>query len=107
MEDLRTLAREAWVEQHPKDRILGIVFNTPGWSRVTRWQWSEGYKAWEKVDYSKIQPKIIVVHDERLAVVYPIDIYMDHMKYDRVHATPWEKENEPDLRTLVLLERVK
>ena len=107
VEDLRAIAREAWVERHPDDRILGIVFNTPGWTRVTRWQWSEGYKAWEKVDYSKIQPKIIIEHDARLATVYPIDIYKDHMKQDRVHATPWEKEEDPDVRMLVLLERVK
>ena len=31
---------------------------------------------------------LIVVHDAGLATVYPIDIYKDHMKYDRVHATP-------------------
>ena len=74
---------------------------------MTRWPWSEGYRAWQKVDYSKIQPKIIVAHDARLAAIYPIDIYQDHMKNNRVHATPWQKEENPDLRMLVLLERIR
>ena len=107
IEELRALAAAAWAKENPGDTVLKIVFNTPGWSRVTRWQWSEGYKAWQKVDYSKIQPKIIVVHDARLAAVYPIDIYKDHMKGDRVHAKPWEKEENPDLRMVLLLDRVK
>jgi hypothetical protein len=105
--ELDALARTAWTKKNPETPILKIVFNTPGWSRVTRWQWSQGYKAWEKVDYSKIQPKVIVAHDERLAAVYPVDIYKDHMKGDRLRAAPWPKEEKPDVRMLLLLERVR
>lgn len=111
---LREQAKNAWSKAHPDSKVLAVVFDTPGWSRVTRWEWTLNTGAagditggaWRKVDYDTIQPKVIVAFDQRLAVICPVDVHKDHMQNDRLSFHPWELAPEPDVRSLVLLERV-
>lgn len=111
---LREQVKAAWVKAHPDARLLAVVFNTPGWNRVTRWEWSLNTSAtgditggtWRKVDYDVIQPKAIVRFDDRLAVIYPVDVYKDHTNGDQIAIKPWDVSADPDVKSLLLLERV-
>jgi len=111
---LRDQVKTAWSKAHPDTRVLAVVFNTPGWNRVTRWEWSLNTSAtgditggtWRKVDYDTIQPKVIVAFDQRVAVIYPVDVRKDHTQNGRVSFHPWDLAPEPDVRSLLLLERV-
>lgn len=117
-EDVKSLSEQvkaAWMKANPNTELLAIVFNTPGWNRVMRWEWSLNTSAtgditggtWRKVDYDVIQPKVVIAFDRRLAVVYPVDVYKDHMNNDLIAVKPWELQAEPNVQNLVLLERVK
>lgn len=111
---LRDQVKAKWKQTHPNTEILAVVFNTSGWNRVTRWEWQLHSGAtgditsgsWRKVDYDVIQPKVIIAFDERLAVVYPVDVYKDHMQGGQIAIKPWDMAAEPDVRSMVLLERV-
>ncbi|MGF1632638.1 MAG: hypothetical protein ACFCVE_02210 [Phycisphaerae bacterium] len=105
VEQLRVIAKEKWLKDNPETQVLDVVFETAGWVRTTRWDWSEGNQGFGKVDYSKIQATAMVKHDDVHAASYPIDIYKNHMAEDRVHATPWEIEEDPLPNQLVLLEK--
>lgn len=104
---LRALALKRWAELHPKDTVLAVVFNTPGWKRTTRWDWHASSKSFNKVDYSSIQPKIIVQFDDTLALVVPVDITKDHLQGDLIRVSPWEREANPDPRNLLPIDRVR
>lgn len=112
---LRDRVRAKWKELHPDTEVLAVVFNTPGWNRVTRWQCRLHRGAtgdltggtWEKVDYDHIQPKLIIRQDDRLALVLPVDVYKDHLKGEQLAISPWERPAEPDVQSLILLDRVR
>lgn len=104
---LRELVLKRWAELHPKDTVLAVVFNTPGWKRTTRWDWQGSSKSFNKVDYSSIQPKIIVQFDAALALVVPVDITKDHLQGDFIRVSPWARETNPDPRSLLPLDRVR
>lgn len=107
VEELRKKVIDDWKQAYPNDEIVAVIFNTDGWSRTTRWDWSKGNKAFEKVDYEHIQPKLFYKFDEKHAVEIPVNVYKDYMKDGRLAINPWEKEAEPPVTRLYLLENLK
>jgi len=107
LEDLRQRVIATWKEMHPTDEIIAVIFNTEGWSRTTRWDWSKGYQAFEKVDYDHIQPKLFYKLNDQQAVQVPVEIYKDYMKNERIVVKPWDKEAEPSVTFIYLLENLK
>ncbi len=106
-EALRQRIITEWKDAHPNLEVVAVVFNTPGWSRTTRWDWSRGNQGFEKVDFDHIQPKLFYKLDETLAVEMPVDVYKDYMKDARIDIKPWDVEKEPPVMRTYLLAHVK
>ncbi len=107
VEALRESVIKTWNELHPGDQVLKVVFKTDGWSRTTRWDWSEGYKAFYKVDYDHIQPSLWYKKDDSYAVAVPVEIYKDYMKEGRIVIKPWDREADPSVIWIYKIENVK
>ena len=88
-------------------QIVAVIFNTEGWSRTTRWDWSEANKGFYKVDYDHIQPKLFYKLNDTQAVSVPVEIYKDYMKEGRIAVKPWEMERDPSVTSIYLLDALK
>ena len=101
-------ATAAWKEKHPDDQILAVRIPGNDWKRDTRWQWSRGNKAFEKIDRSKLQSQLLIkrASDPKLAEVHVVDLYKDHLSGDALSAVCRDKSDVP-VQNLVLLEKLK
>jgi len=84
-----------------------VIFNTQGWSRTTRWDWSKGSQGFNKVDYDYIQPKLFYKLDDTHAIEMPVDVYKDYMNDGRIVVKPWEVEKDQPVTRTYLLEKMK
>ena len=107
VEDLRAQVIATFKESYPDAQIIAVIFNTPGWTRTTRWDWSEAKKAFYKVDYDQIQPKVFCKLNDTQAVEVPVEIYKDYMKEGRLAVKPWDLEKEPSVTGIYLLDVFK
>lgn len=107
VEALRTQVAATWKETYADDEILVVIFPTEGWSRTTRWDWSRGNQAFEKVDYDHLQARLYYKHDEKHAIEVPVNIYKDYMKGERIVIKPWEKETDTPVTRMFLLDNLK
>lgn len=106
-EQLLALVRESWLKRNPDDEILQVRLIPAEWKRETRWEWSEGNRAWEKVDRSQLQASVIVRLDDTKALRCVVNLVKNLMENDRVRAYPWEKPEKPSPQFILLLENVK
>ena len=107
VEQLRQLVVAHWKESNPDLPIVAVVFNTPGWTRTTRWDWSKGNQGFYKVDYDHIQPKLFYKLNDTQAVEMPVEVYKDYMKESRIVVKPWAVEAEPPVTRTYLLTNLK
>jgi len=107
VEDLRKQVIATWTEAHPDKEIIAVIFNTQGWSRTTRWDWSQGSQGFNKVDYDHIQPKLFYKLDDTHAIEMPVDVYKDYMKEGRIVVKPWAVKEEPLVTQTYLLTNMK
>lgn len=100
------LATETWAKEQKGAKVLAARIPSKAWARTTRWQWSSG--AFRKVDYSKLQVQLIVQHDDKLAVVRPVNLFKDHLKGDTLTAAPFHKmSDELQPQSLLLLTKIR
>ncbi|MEZ6190328.1 MAG: hypothetical protein R3C45_03455 [Phycisphaerales bacterium] len=100
------LAKEAWARQQADAEVLTACIPSQAWERSTRWEWSAG--AFSKVDKSHIQVQLIVKHDDKLAVIRPVNLYKNHLKGDTINAWSMDAiEDELIPQRYLLLEKVK
>jgi hypothetical protein len=100
------LAKEAWARQQADAAVLTACIPSQAWERSTRWEWSAG--AFHKVDKSHIQVQLIVKHDDKLAVIRPVNLYKNHLKGDSINAWSMDAiEDELIPQRYLLLEKVK
>lgn len=78
------LATATWKKQQPDAVILAARIPSEKWSRSTRWEYSR--PSWYFVDLSKLQVQLIVKHDQGLAAIRPINMYINHQEGDRLSA---------------------
>lgn len=86
------LATDAWAKQQPGAEVLTVRIPSQAWARDTRWQWSNG--AFYKIDSSSVQVQLLIKHDDKLAVVRPINLYKNHLKADTLTASPMDTIDE-------------
>jgi hypothetical protein len=99
-------AIETWGKRQKGAKILMVRIPSKAWTRKTRWQWSAG--AFHKVDYSKLQVQLLLQHNDKLAVIRPVNLFKDHMKGDSLRAFPFDgKDEELQPQRFLLLKRVK
>lgn len=100
------LAKEAWSRQQADAEVLTACIPSQAWERSTRWEWSAG--AFSKVDKSHIQVQLIVKHDDKLAVIRPVNLYKNHLKGDTINAWSMDAiEDELIPQRFMLLEKLK
>jgi len=107
LEDLRQRVIADWKAKYPADEIVTVIFNTEGWSRTTRWDWSAANKGFGKVDYDYIQPKLFYKLNDTHALEMPVEVYKDYMKDSRIVVKPWDKDPEPSVVRTYLLTNLK
>ncbi len=99
-------AIQALKKQREGIKVLSAKIPSSTWERVTRWDWYG--KAFHKVDYSKLQVQLVVQHNEKLAAVLPINLFIDHMKGDKLKAIPFDaKDAKLQPHRFLPLSRVK
>jgi len=106
VEDLRKQVIATWKEAHPDKEIVAVIFNTKGWSRTTRWDWSKASQGFNKIDYDHIQPRLFYKLDDTHAIEMPVDVYKDYMNDGRIVVKPWEVEVDPPVTRTYLLENM-
>ena len=107
--DKKTLVKKAsdrWLDYEPKAKILKVVMPIEHWKRSPKWTYSNG--TWYFSDTSKIQAHVIVRHDDRLAVIRPVNLWIDHTAQERLTANSvFDLDHELQPSDYVLLEHVK
>jgi len=100
-------ATAAWMALEPGAKVLTVRFPGEDWKRETMWRYSNS--AWYLVDRSRLQAQLIVRVDDRLAVIRPIDLWIDHVSNDAKSANPLHSGVEEVLSasSFLLLDKVK
>lgn len=107
--DKKTLVEKAksrWLDYQPDAEILKVVMPIEHWKRTPKWTYSNG--TWYFSDTSKIQAHVIVKHDNRLAVIRPVNLWIDHTAQDKLTANSvFDLDHELQPSDYILLEHVK
>ena len=82
------VAVDAWKYQQPKFTVLESCIPSEQWTRETMWRYSNG--TWYFVDRSKLQVQLVIADekDKSLAVIIPVNIWMNHQKGDTMIGSP-------------------
>jgi len=78
------LAIATWKKQQPDAVIMASRIPGEKWSRNTVWRFEN--RSWYLVDLSKLQVQLIVKHENNLAAIRPINLYINHQEGDRLSA---------------------
>lgn len=98
-------ASAAWKKTQPDAEILMVRIPAQNWQRETMWRYQN---SWYLIDRSKLQAQVIVKHDDKLAVIRPINMWIDHQANDERRAFPLdEAQDELPPNRYLPLERVK
>ena len=84
--ELEQAAVAAWKLEQADAEVLAIRIPSEAWRRETLWRHENS--SWRLVDRSTIQVQLVVRYDDRLAVVRPINLSMDHRSGDARTAFP-------------------
>jgi len=95
-----------WKGVQPDAQIVRICIPSQEWSRESMWRLQN--TTWYKIDRSKLQVQLLVAYDDRLAVIRPVNVWIDHISNDKRTATSLDdiKDELPPDR-YVLLAKVK
>ncbi|MEL7472521.1 MAG: hypothetical protein AAGK04_04325 [Planctomycetota bacterium] len=103
---LAELATKTWKRAQPDAKVLMVRFPAEQWNREKKLTYSNG--TWYEVDASKMQVQLIVQHDKELAVVRPVNLYMNHINNDKITPSNFDdiKDTVPP-RRFIPLSKVK
>lgn len=105
-DSLVKIATNALKEQQPDADVLAARIPSQAWKREQLWRNQTG--DWYKIDRSRLQVQLIVKHDDKLAVIQPINMWMDHLSSDQITAFPlFEKDEELQPQSFMLRSKVK
>ncbi|MEO0482545.1 MAG: hypothetical protein AAF138_02895 [Planctomycetota bacterium] len=85
---LNERAINKWRELEPDAEVLTVRIPREQWNRSVKWSYSNG--TWYKTDTSKLQAQVIVKHDNELAVVRPVNLYLNHLNSDELTANNFD-----------------
>lgn len=102
---IETLAIEAWKKEQPDAQVLMVRIPSQNWKRETMWRFQN---SWYFIDRSKLQAQLIVKHNDKLAVIRPINLWIDHTSNDERKAFPMDGIADDLIpQRFMLLEKVK
>lgn len=97
------LATATWKQQQPNAEVLAARIPSDRFERETMWRYQN--REWYLVDRSKLQVQLIVKHDDSLAVIRPIDIWIDHAAGDKKIASAFHSDAKAELQPNEYLKR--
>lgn len=106
-EELANRAIAAWKRLQPDAQVLAVRFPSEKWDRETMWRLQN--TTFYKIDRSRLQAQVIVRHDEKLAVIRPVNLWTDHLEGDALSAIPMhtDAKEELDPQSFLLSEKLK
>lgn len=105
-DELSKLASNALKEQLPGIEVLAVRIPAQGWKREVMWRHQTS--SWYKIDRSRLQVQLVVKHDDKLAAVRPVNLWMDHVNGDQLSAIPfYTADEELPPQALLRLEKVR
>jgi hypothetical protein len=103
---LEKKAADTWKKIEPDAEVLTVRLPNEKWKREILWRNQTG--TWYKIDRSRMQAQVIVKHDDKLAEIRPINLWIDHLSQNALTGTPYhEKGEELQPSFLLSLEKVK
>jgi len=91
--EVEAAAAAAWKQRQPHAVVLATRIPSAAWRRETMWR-RQG-DTWYRIDRSRLQAQLIVVHDDALAVIRPVDLWVDHQAGDARSAVPMDALDDP------------
>jgi len=105
-EQLASIAKDAWSKVQPDAKVLDIRIPSRDWNRAVYWRHQTD--SWYKIDRSRLQVQLVVAHDDKLAVVRPVNLWKNHLEKDAISAFPFhEKGAGLSPQDFLLLGKVK
>ncbi|QOV91692.1 hypothetical protein [Humisphaera borealis] len=96
----------AWKQTQPDAVVMMVRIPSDAWSRDAMWRLEN--RTWYLIDRSRLQAQVIVKHDDKLAVIRPVNLWIDHVAGDKQTAFPMDDlkaELEPS--RYIQVEKVK
>ncbi len=90
---LEAEAAAAWKRLQPDAVVLATRIPSSAWRRETMWR-RQG-NTWYRIDRSRLQVQLIVGYDDALAVIRPVDLWIDHQAGDERSAIPMDAPKDP------------
>ncbi len=84
---IEELAINAWKKEQPDAEVLKVRIPSNNWKRETMWRYQN---SWYFIDRSKLQAQLIIKHNDKLAVIRPINLWIDHTSNDDHTAFPMD-----------------
>jgi len=91
-EEVVRLATETLKKGYPDARVLAARIPGQAWKREVLWSYQSG--SWTKTDRSRLQVQLIVPHDDKLAVIQPVNLVKDHLGGDQISAYLFHEKGE-------------
>lgn len=102
---IEQLAIEAWQKEQPDAQILSIRIPSNTWKRETLWRFQN---TWHFIDRSRLQVQLAIKHNDKLAVIRPINFWIDHTSNDEYKAFPMDGINDNlDPQRFIRLEKLE
>ena len=102
---IEEMAIEAWKKEQPDAEVLAVRIPSQNWKRETMWRYQN---SWYFIDRSKLQAQLIVKHNDKLAVIRPINLWIDHTSNDEYKAFPMDGIRDDLIpQRFMLVEKVK
>ncbi|GIW77168.1 MAG: hypothetical protein KatS3mg104_2231 [Phycisphaerae bacterium] len=102
---IEQLAIEAWQKEQPDAQILSIRIPSNTWKRETLWRFQN---TWYFIDRSRLQVQLVIKHNDKLAVIRPINFWIDHTSHDEYKAFPMDGINDNlDPQRFIRLEKLE
>lgn len=99
------IAKDGWSHQQKDAKVLKAVIVSQAWKRDTRWTWHNG--SFSKSDLSRVQVQLVIQHDDKLAVIQPVNVHKNHLSGDTLTGHPMRSGDEtPPPQAFLLLEKV-
>jgi len=104
--ELERAATEAWLKVEPKAEVRKVRIPSSAWQRETMWR-RQG-TTWYRIDRSRIQVQLLVKRDGSLAVIRPVELWIDHQAGDTRTAVPMDAPKDPvEPQRLLRLDRLQ
>lgn len=104
--ELEAMAIAQWKSVQPDAQVLKVCIPGEQWERETMWRLQN--TTWYKIDRSRLQAQVLVAKDDKLAVIRPVNLWIDHISNDKRTATNFdEAAGDVEPRRMLLRDKIR